>query len=381
MLSNRDYENILDFSCKIKEDSLHFYQDSLELISKHFNYKCLAFFPRNINISSTNDINDVYYTNFYSINLENEFIEEFKEYYYKVSIFQPLNLPKKLLNSTIISINDIMPYSKFLKTENSQFLNKYNFHYRININLHSDNIRLGTLCIFKSKDDGNFTKREFKILEILGNVLTSHYKNFLTLSNSLFKQNLLKKCCDSYTDGIIIWDSKQYVLEANINAKEFCSEIADGLDPSKDFTYDNLINVNESLSPLQKTISFLTWNLIENPKEQTVSIISNNHIYTIKTSVIITLGITGTMETIYSTCITKTFNNEACSLNKIKKIFNLTDRELEIVKLIKKGYSNKKISDALYLSNNTVKTHITNIFKKLNVNNRTALLNKVNFNA
>lgn len=49
----------------------------------------------------------------------------------------------------------------------------------------------------------------------------------------------------------------------------------------------------------------------------------------------------------------------------------LTSREIEIIKLISQGRSNKKIADTLFLSELTVKTHLKNIFKKLNVSNRT----------
>lgn len=53
------------------------------------------------------------------------------------------------------------------------------------------------------------------------------------------------------------------------------------------------------------------------------------------------------------------------------KDVELTDREIDLLKLIAKGYSNTQISDALYISLNTVKTHLKNIFKKLEVEDRT----------
>ncbi len=56
----------------------------------------------------------------------------------------------------------------------------------------------------------------------------------------------------------------------------------------------------------------------------------------------------------------------------------LTERGLEIVHLIAKGYNNKEIADALEISLNTVKTHIKEIFKKLNVENRTQAALKIN---
>ena len=50
---------------------------------------------------------------------------------------------------------------------------------------------------------------------------------------------------------------------------------------------------------------------------------------------------------------------------------NLTNREVEILLLIAKGYRNKLIAEDLFLSELTVKTHLKNIFKKLNIQNRT----------
>lgn len=46
--------------------------------------------------------------------------------------------------------------------------------------------------------------------------------------------------------------------------------------------------------------------------------------------------------------------------------FELTPREIEIVKLIIKEYSNQKIADALHISEYTVETHRKNIFRKTN---------------
>lgn len=43
---------------------------------------------------------------------------------------------------------------------------------------------------------------------------------------------------------------------------------------------------------------------------------------------------------------------------------NLTIREIEIIRLIEKEYSNKKIADSLFLSERTVETHRKNIFRK-----------------
>ncbi len=52
----------------------------------------------------------------------------------------------------------------------------------------------------------------------------------------------------------------------------------------------------------------------------------------------------------------------------------LTDRENEIVELVGKGYRNKEIARLLRISEPTVKTHLSRIFKKLNIKTRYELV-------
>ena len=49
----------------------------------------------------------------------------------------------------------------------------------------------------------------------------------------------------------------------------------------------------------------------------------------------------------------------------------LTERELQVLQLAADGLSNKEIAQKLVISEKTVKNHITNIFSKLHVNDRT----------
>lgn len=49
----------------------------------------------------------------------------------------------------------------------------------------------------------------------------------------------------------------------------------------------------------------------------------------------------------------------------------LTNRENEVVQLIAKGYTNQEIADELFITLKTVKTHVSNILSKLEVEDRT----------
>ena len=49
----------------------------------------------------------------------------------------------------------------------------------------------------------------------------------------------------------------------------------------------------------------------------------------------------------------------------------LSDREIEILRLLGQGKSNKELAQELFISVNTVKVHLNNVFKKLGVSSRT----------
>lgn len=54
----------------------------------------------------------------------------------------------------------------------------------------------------------------------------------------------------------------------------------------------------------------------------------------------------------------------------------LSERELEVLRLMSEGLSNQEIAGKLYLSLNTIKTHSSRLFFKLDVNRRTQAIDK-----
>jgi diguanylate cyclase (GGDEF)-like protein/PAS domain S-box-containing protein len=65
------------------------------------------------------------------------------------------------------------------------------------------------------------------------------------------------------------------------------------------------------------------------------------------------------------------------ALNRMREIYFISVREMDVFKLMVNGLSNKEISEQLFISEHTVKNHITRIFQKLTVNDRLQAIAKV----
>lgn len=68
---------------------------------------------------------------------------------------------------------------------------------------------------------------------------------------------------------------------------------------------------------------------------------------------------------------TANVSNIEATTNPNKNIYGLTERELQVLKLIVDGYSNPEISDKLFITRATAKAHVHSILQKLYVKDRT----------
>lgn len=76
-----------------------------------------------------------------------------------------------------------------------------------------------------------------------------------------------------------------------------------------------------------------------------------------------------------SKIIEKTIPETAIDRTQIENI-GLSKREYEVLTLLAKGHSNKEIASLLFVSESTIKTHVSNVYTKLNVKRRTQAIQK-----
>ncbi len=68
---------------------------------------------------------------------------------------------------------------------------------------------------------------------------------------------------------------------------------------------------------------------------------------------------------------------EEVTINEVElRKLNFSKREYEVLQLLTKGHSNAAIAENLFLSLSTVKTHVSNLFVKLDVKSRTQVIEK-----
>jgi len=76
--------------------------------------------------------------------------------------------------------------------------------------------------------------------------------------------------------------------------------------------------------------------------------------------------------------IQRNITNQLLVEEEDNKLSKLTEREIEIIKLIKNGSTNKEIAETLFLSPRTVETHRARILKKLGLKNSLSLVKYIN---
>lgn len=72
--------------------------------------------------------------------------------------------------------------------------------------------------------------------------------------------------------------------------------------------------------------------------------------------------------------VVEDINEKAAEMWREGRNDRITGREMEVLRCIAKGFNNQEIAQTLFVSEKTVKNHLTNIFRKINVTDRTQAL-------
>ncbi|QGU94611.1 hypothetical protein GOM49_05395 [Clostridium bovifaecis] len=362
LLSAEEFEKLLIFSNSINSNYDDFISNMLNAISDIFDYKLTVYtiFDKNKD--------DDYVKSIISKSIQTKVLNDYKNTYYKKDIFKNNSKPKNRKNKAdhFMITRDFMPLNDFLKTEYGQFLISENIAYQSAI--FTSDVPLHVLNIFKTYDEGDFSEKELELLKHISNIFTNSVKQYKMYINQNDTVQLIQKYNNFLDYGFIIIDQDYKIRLYNNAFLNYATQITKTTDLSS--LVDTLIVLIEK--QLKIILAEITEPVFVDLKGYQIRI---------------------TLDTVINNGLINKYyfmniihNSNQLSTPKLKtkpdvvkliKEFDFTKREAEIIELIFQGHNNQEISDKLFISVFTVKSHINNIFKKLDVNNRTSLMSKL----
>ena len=253
-----------------------------------------------------------------------------------------------------------MTLQKFEMTEYyNDFLKKQDIYHEIAIFLIDNNRLIGVIGLFRSVREKGFSNLEIDRLQKISSYVSKILIKNLFLEDTKHQKEILEAFSNRSPNGLIIFDKNITVYFYNDAAKEICREFFPKTESPKKFIKNMLYKHPAWQEGLQQIFA-------SRQKRYLIQIVPAVH-QTFK------------FKELYMACLVPEASSPTAILPKETVKNNLTNREKEILELLLKGMSNQQIAEALFVSVHTVKTHLQNIFKKMNVNNRVGLLYKLGF--
>ena len=357
-----DYNNLINFSnildAHILESESFFDGSLLNLIDEHLGYKSSA-----LNIYDSNWV----LLDGISHNLSQSLKDEYKRSFQRKDPFSKY-ISNNFETLTVREIKIVKSSDVFLdykSCEYRQFLNSLaGLSYAAVIPF--DVCRIS---FYKREEEGDFTAEEILFLNSLGKLLWSKYNLHSKITKPSGKHTLdeLKnKYFDEISTGVIILDSRFTVLDYNNVGREFVHTLAPAMSIQEYFfNLVPLLNFSTSQTHQQaeKIVKFddfiIRINLYNNPQ----SVISEN-------GMVYFIIITNT----HSSDDEKVIEKSSLSNSAFIEKYNLSPREMDIVIALSNGQKYQDIANTLFISINTVRTHVKNIYRKLEIDNQRNLL-------
>lgn len=348
MLKNiEDYEKILSFISLIDEVDGDFCYQVLDALKEIFGYHHLSLF-----------VNENAMQLPIALYMKNKVIEKNTSHYYEMDIFN-------IKNKDLFTLDELLATNQFKTTKYyMNFLKENKLDYTVFLPFRWRNTVIGAVGVHKTKACGDFSESEKQILESASKYITSSLNKKIEKRRLILTKELFEQTVQNNPVGVIIVDKKLSIVYHNDIAKQYCSSLtkSNKKDPFAKFKDVVLSKLNHKpvsfTEPALQEVTYQSFKMKFTPATNVNDGKHNNLQYTIY---------------IYP----KSQSPNENPIETAKKIYGLSKRETEIIRLIAKGYSNNEISEKLFVSINTVKSHLNNIFNKLGVNNRTSVLHKI----
>ncbi len=300
-----------------------------------------------------------------ALNVESRAIDSYVTHFQNKDIFHPRNLPrKKYLQNPVMYITDVMSLKDFERTEYyNDFLKAQGVYHETIVSLTGKGRLLGGIGLYKPKNE-KFDQDTRSHLELLTRFLAGQLSLHLALQRALEGQHLYHFCMKENPAGIILFDEDFSVLFSNMAAREMVAALL-----HKRLDLDKFIKDIVSLTGVFSSPSRICSLNLYSPSLKKFAIRvkqAENSLGSDRKTFLMELMPEG-----FSS------HGDAWLDMNIKEKYDLTDRELQVLGMIMQGLTNIETAESLFISPNTVKSHLRSILKKTGACNRIKLYQKV----
>jgi DNA-binding CsgD family transcriptional regulator len=278
--------------------------------------------------------------------------------------------------NTVCKVGDILPYKQWVKLPiYTEFYRPQNIHHKLSINLRSNGKALGLIGLFRPKEHEDFSRREVAKARILAPHLATALENIFLFSEMDEPKNLLGEWGDRLPlFGFMILDEALRPIYLNSEAREFCFAIyrerqdqVNKVEPEKSPVPSEILQDCLELKALfqkgHQTASLRRQRMMDVGQKKRFQVISSLVEYSFQEG-------SSVRFVIYLLDFSEI---RRAREETLMERYQLTKREIDIVRWVSQGLSNDEIGEKLYISRFTVETHLKNIFDKTKVKHRTGL--------
>jgi DNA-binding CsgD family transcriptional regulator len=373
-VTSQDYHEILDtiYAVSCCEDKESFLDTLMPSMMRLFRAECATFhiiqgYPWHIKIVESR-----------SFKSDRNNLNEDKIYpqLYTDNFYQHSPLLKQALSSSdsIFKIGEsISPADWEHSNLYNQFIVPQNLYWELFLSLRWKNNFNGMLTLWRSKNQGDYQDLDISKAEILVPFLpvAMHTVDVNTVRHKGQQQLIFTDEGDSR--GILILNHKLRPVYFDGRARHICLSIGHESNPVADPHAGDEFPVPECimqdcsvlLELLKRDESPVLW-----PRERIISL-ENGLKYHLESSLVWQAGQTHSVPNFV--IVLNDAREEVESGLRLQTKFNLSRRELDIIYHVARGLSYNEIADTLYISRQTVHTHVKNIYRKLGTKSRIEL--------
>jgi DNA-binding CsgD family transcriptional regulator len=289
-----------------------------------------------------------------SSGIEEKSLSDFRQHYHKYDPF--LKLKSLFIRTVACTTEQVIPYEKLVKTcYYNDFLKPQSIHSQLTLYLHSGTRLLGIVALFRPRNRSVFSASDREKAVLMVPSLTGALERTVAVERDTRNQEIIGSIASEISHkGIVILNERREVLYANDTARDIISALggprtAPGCDESP--------LPERFLDYLGRQTGHPGLDLFTRETKQRVSVSIRQETFAGKS---------------FYKLLLEPGEGSFCLSRKLAEL-GLTARQSEVVSLVCNGFSNREISDRLYISHYTVENHLRMIYEKLHVKNRTSL--------